>query len=118
MSRPPRRGGSPRDNLSRFDDNLRYISTALFGAGMVAVLLVANSNLIRPHAVDRVALNVIVAAAGLSVAGILLFPWRRYHRNLFLVVVLNGLFLIALAVYFSCGWKSPFFPFYFFVVVF
>lgn len=118
MSRPPRRGGSPRDNLSRFDDHLRYISTALFGAGMVAVLFVANSNLVRPHAVDRVALNLIVAAAGLSVAGIMLFPWRRYHRNLYLVAILDGLFLIALAIYFSGGWESPFFPFYFFVVVF
>jgi predicted signal transduction protein with EAL and GGDEF domain len=118
MSRPPRRGGSPRDNLSRFDDHLRYIFTALFGAGMVAVLLVANSNLVRPHAVDRLALNLIVAAAALSVAGIMLFPWRRYHPHLFLVAILNGLFLIALAVYFSGGWESPFFPFYFFVVVF
>jgi hypothetical protein len=52
------------------------------------------------------------------VAGILLFPWRRYHRNLFLVAILDGLCLIALAVYFSGGWVSPFFPFYFFVVVF
>ena len=117
MSEPPRRGGSPRDNLSRFDDHLRYISTALFGAGMLAVLLVANFDLVLPHAIDRVALNLIVAA-GLSVAGILLFPWRRYHRNLFLVAILDGLCLIALAVYFSGGWESPFFPFYFFVVVF
>jgi diguanylate cyclase (GGDEF)-like protein len=118
MSEPPRRGGSPRDNLSRFDDHLRYISTALFGAGMLAVLLVANFDLVLPHAIDRVALNLIVGAAGLSVAGILLFPWRRYHRNLFLVAILDGLCLIALAVYFSGGWVSPFFPFYFFVVVF
>jgi hypothetical protein len=103
---PP--GGSPRDNLSRFDDHLRYISTALFGAGMLAVLLVANFDLVLPHAIDRVALNLIVGAAGLSVAGILLFPWRRYHRNLFLVAILDGLGLIALAVYFSGGWESPF----------
>jgi len=82
------------------------------------VLLVANFDLVLPHAIDRVALNLIVAAAGLSVAGILLFPWRRYHRNLFLVAILDGLCLIALDIYFSSGWESPFFPFYFFVVVF
>ena len=82
------------------------------------MLLVANFDLVLPHAIDRVALNLIVGAAGLSVAGILLFPWRRYHRNLFLVAILDGLCLIALAVYFSGGWESPFFPFYFFVVVF
>ncbi len=85
-----------QDDLSRFEDHLRHISTALFGAGMLAVLLVANFNLIRPHAMDRVALNLVVVAAGLSVAGILLF-------------------LITLAVYFSGGWESPFFAFYFFV---
>lgn len=110
--------GSPRDDLSRFDDHLRHISTALFGAGMLAVLLVANFGLVRPHTIDRVALNFVVAAAGLSVAGILLFPWRQYDRNLFLLVVLDGLCLIALAVYFSDGWESPFFAFHFFVVVF
>ena len=121
MSEPPprrRRGGSPGDSLSRFDDHLRYISTALLGAAMLAMLLVANFDLVLPHAIDRVALNLIVAAAGLSVAGILLFPWRRYHRNLFLVAILDALFLIALTVYFSGGWESPFFAFYFFVVVF
>ena len=113
---PP--GGSPRSDLSRFDDHLRYISTALFGAGMVAVLLVANLDLVLPHTLDRVALNLIVVAAGLSVAGILLFPWRRYHRNLFSVAVVDGLCLITLAVYFSGGWESPFLLFYVFVVVF
>ena len=117
MSEPPR-GSSPRDEFSRFDDHLRYISTALFGAGMVAVLLVANLDLVLSHTVDRVALNQIVVVAGSSVAGIMLFPWRRYHRNLFLVAVLDGLCLIALAIYFSGGWESPFFVFYFFVVVF
>ena len=85
---------------------------------MVAVLLVANLDLVLPHTLDRVALNLIVVAAGLSVAGILLFPWRRYHRNLFSVAVVDGLCLITLAIYFSDGWESPFFPFYVFVVVF
>ena len=85
---------------------------------MLAVLLVANSGLVWPHLVERSALNLVVAAAGVSVVCILLFPWRRYHRNLFLVVVPDDLCLIALAIYFSGGWESPFFPFYFFVVVF
>ena len=107
-----------RDELSRFDDHLRYISTTLFGAGMLVVFVVANFNLIRPQAMDRIALNLLVAAAGISVLGILLFPWRRYQRNLFLVAVLDGMCLITLAIYFSGGWESPFFPFYFFVVVF
>ncbi len=85
---------------------------------MLAVLLVANTGLVGPDDIDRVALNCVVGAAGLSVAGILLFPWHRYHRNLFLVAASDGLLLITLAVYFSGGWGSPFFPFYFFVVVF
>lgn len=109
---------SPREDLSRFDDRLRYISTALFGAGMLVVLLVANSGLDLPHPIDRVALDCLVAAAGLSVVGILLFPWHRYDRNLFLLAPLDGLCLVVFAVYFSGGWESPFFSFYFFVVVF
>src|SRR5215203_4155162 len=105
-------------SLSRFDDHLRRISTVLFGAGMAIVLLVANSQLVRSQLIHRPALNLVVLAAGISVVAILLFPWRRYNRNLFLVATLDGLCLIALAVYFSGGWESPFFPFYFFVVVF
>jgi diguanylate cyclase (GGDEF)-like protein len=111
-------GNPRRDDLSRFDDHLRYISTALFGAGMLVVFLVGNFNLVRPQAMDQLALNSLVAAAGASVVGILLFPWHRYHRNLFLVAVLDGMCLITLAIYFSGGWESPFFPFYFFVVIF
>ena len=105
-------------SLSRFDDHLHRISTVLFGAGMAIVLLVANFQLMRSQLIHRPALNLVVLAAGISVVAILLFPWRRYNRNLFLVATLDGLCLIALAVYFSGGWESPFFPFYFFVVVF
>jgi diguanylate cyclase (GGDEF)-like protein len=111
-------GERARRTLSRFDDRLRHISTALFATGMLVVLLVANTRLVRPHTMDQSALNWLVIAAGVSIAGILLFPWHRYNRNLFLVATFDGLCLIALAVYFSGGWESPFFPFYFYVVVF
>ena len=70
------------------------------------------------YTVNRGALNLVVAAAGLAIVGVLLFPWRRYDRNLFVIAALCGMCLIALAVYFSGGWESPFFPLYFFVVVF
>ena len=110
--------GSPQKDLSRFDDHLRRISMALFGAGMIVVLLVANSRAVSPQLMNRTALNWVVLAAGLSVVAILLFPWHHYDRNLFLLAPLVGLCLIALAVYFSGGWESPFFPFYSFVVVF
>jgi diguanylate cyclase (GGDEF)-like protein len=115
---PESPGHPTRAELSRFDDHLRRISTALYGAGMLVVLLVANTGLVRAEAMNRAALNWIVFAAGISVAGIVLFPWRRYDRNLFLVAKLDGLCLVALAVYFSGGWESPFYPLYFFVVVF
>ncbi len=111
-------GNLSQDEISRYDDHLRRISTALYGAGMLAVLLVANTKLVRSEAINGAALNWIVCAAGISVVGILLFPWYRYDRNLFLVAALDGLCLVALAVYFSGGWESPFYPFYFFVVVF
>ncbi len=92
---------------------------ALFAAGMLAAFLIANTGLaLTSYPVERVPLNWLVGAAGIFIVGILLFPWRRYDRNLFLVVSLGGMCLIALAVYFSGGWQSPFFPLYFFVVVF
>jgi diguanylate cyclase (GGDEF)-like protein len=111
-------GEGTQRTLSRFDDHLRHISTALFATGMLVVLLVANTRLVRLHTVDQAALNWLVIAAGVSIAGILLFPWHRYNRNLFLVATFDGLSLIALSVYFSGGWDSPFFAFYFYVVVF
>lgn len=92
---------------------------ALFAAGMVVVLLIANTGLARAgYPVARAGLNWVVVVAGISIVGILFFPWHRYPRNLFLVAVLEGMCLIALAVYFSGGWQSPFFPLYFYVVVF
>ena len=83
------------------------------------VLLVANFGPAGlGYAVDRTALNLVVAGAGVSVLGVLLFPWHRYDRNLFAAVPLCGVSLIALAVYFSGGWASPFFALHFFVVAF
>ena len=52
---------------------------------MLVVLLVTNTQLVRPHTMDQAALNWLVVAAGVSIVGILLFPWYRYNRNLFLV---------------------------------
>lgn len=83
------------------------------------VLLVANFGPAGlGYAADRAPLNLLVAAAGFSILVVLLFPWLRYDRNVFLVVAVGGKSLIALAVRFSGGWASPFFPLYFFVVVF
>jgi len=97
-------------SLSRFDDHLRRISTVLFGAGMAIVLLVANSQLVRPQLMHRPALNLVALAAGISVVAILLFPWRRYNRNLFLVATLDGLCLIVLAVLLLRRMGKPFLP--------
>ncbi len=75
---------------------------------MLVVLLVANFGPARPgYAVDRTALNLLVAAAGAAIFGVLLFPWRLYDRNLFLIVSLCSMFLTAVAVYFSGGWATP-----------
>jgi hypothetical protein len=46
---------------------------------MLAVLLVANTKLVRPEAINGAALNWMEFEAGISVAGILPFPW--YHTN-------------------------------------
>ena len=112
-------GKPPQGDALRFDDHLRRISVALFAAGIVVVLLVAN---LGPaglnYSVNRGALNLVAAAAGLAILGVLFFPWRRYDRNLFVVAALSGMCLIALAVYFSGGWESPLAPLYYFVVGF
>ncbi|MDP9484492.1 MAG: GGDEF domain-containing protein [Actinomycetota bacterium] len=97
---------------------MRRISVALLAVGMLSVVLVANTGLGRALAVDRAPLNLVVGAAGLSILGVLLFPWRRYDRNLFVVVSLGALCLVAASVYFSGGWESPFFVLHSFVVVF
>lgn len=55
---------SHRENHSGFDDRLRYISTALFGAGMLGVLLVANPGLIHNETMNRAAPNWVVTVAG------------------------------------------------------
>jgi hypothetical protein len=82
-------------------------------------MLIANTELARvTYPVDRDALNWVAVAGGVSILAVLLLPWRRYDRNLFVVASLGATCLIALAVYFSGGWQSPFFPLYFFVVVF
>ena len=56
--------GSHRENHSGFDDRLRYISTALFGAGMLGVLLVANPGLIHNETMNRAVPNWVVTVAG------------------------------------------------------
>ena len=83
------------------------------------VALVANTGLGHDgYTVNRVALNLIVVVAGVSIAGVLLFPWHRYDRNLFVVASAGGICLVTVSIYFSGGWESPFFPLYFFVVIF
>lgn len=109
----------PQDDPPSFDDRLRRISVALFAAGMAVVVLVANTELVRVgYPVARGALNWVAVAGGASTLGVLLFPWRRRDRNLFVLASVGGLGLVGAAVYFSGGWESPFFPLYFFVAVF
>lgn len=108
-----------QDALRRFDDNLRRISVALFGVGLLVVLLVANTEFGHTsYAVNQVALNLVGVAVAIAIVGVLLFPWHRYNRNLFVIASVGGICLIAVSIYFSGGWESPFFPLYFFVVVF
>jgi hypothetical protein len=96
-SRKPR-ADEPPDEAPRFEDSLRRVS----------VVLIAN---LGPaglgYAADRAALSLRVAAAGASILGALLFPWRRHDRNLFLVASAGGLLLIAAAVFFSGGGLAP-----------
>lgn len=96
-SRKPRADELP-DEAPRFEDRLRRVS----------VVLIANRGPAGSgYAADRAALNLLVAAAGASVLGVSLFPWRCHDRNLFLVASAGGLLLVATAVFFSGGGLAP-----------
>lgn len=55
--------------------------------------------------------------AGATGVGVWFFPWRRVHRDWFLVVGLSAVVLVALLVYLTGGARSVFFPFSAFIVV-
>lgn len=61
--------------------------------------------------------NVLATCALVSALGIWVFPWERYHRNVFLITNFSAMFLIALLINMTGGPRSPFQAFYLFIVL-
>ncbi len=100
-----------------FDHRLRRVAVLLHAVAIGSVWLYANLPLHFP-AVDARVLNLITLPALGSLIAVWRFPWRRFHRNLFLAVTGSALTLIALAVAVSDGWHSPLILVYPLVVLF
>lgn len=121
LSSKPKLNGSRHVAADASNPDTRPDKTlaALYAAGMLAVmLLAANTWLVQLPNSNRTALNWLVSVALLFAAGMWLLPWHRFDRKLSLVPVLIGSSFIALSVYFSGGWDSPFSIFYILVVIF
>ena len=103
---------------SRFGIRFKTLSTLLYIAGALAMLLFVHGGWFELADEDVRALDRVVIAGGVLVGSIWYFPWHRFGSNVLLVPVSAALALITLAVYFSGGWQSPLSVFYLFVVVF
>src|SRR5688500_5505331 len=103
---------------SRFGIRFKTLSTLLYIAGALAMLLFVHGGWFELADEDVRALDRVVIAGGVLVGSVWFFPWHRFGRNVLLIPVSAALALITLAVYFSGGWQSPLSVFYLFVVVF
>jgi len=100
-----------------FDDRIRRWASVLYAMALLSTALLANLPLGFPT-VHRVALNGVILAAAGALLVIWRFPWRRFHRNYFLLVSFPTLLLVALGVAVSGGWGSLLHTFYFPAIVF
>ena len=103
---------------SRFGIRLKTLSTLLYAAGALTLLLFVHGGWFEFPAEDVWALDRVVLAGAALVGSAWYFPWHRFGSNVLLVPVFAALALITLAVYFSGGWQSPLSVFYLFVAVF
>lgn len=67
---------------------------------------------------NRPALLLTSLLGYLTILGVAIFPWRRVHRDLYLVTALVTLVFITAFVAFSGGWHSPFQSYFYLAAVF
>lgn len=109
MPRP--RAGSVSDYL----DRVRKLSALLFVIGVGLVLATMHAPSVQPIA--RLPIYVLLVSALIAGGIVYIFPWRRFHPNLFLVVGAVANAMIALLIALSGGRDSIYFPLFVFVVV-
>ena len=121
-SRSSPEGGPSRDITTAvvplFSTRSKLLATLLYVGGALATLLLVHGGWYRLPDADVRALDRIVIAGGVLVLTLWIFPWHRFGRNVLLIPVSACLALIAFAVYFSGGWRSPLSVLYLLVVVF
>src|SRR5215210_8265283 len=124
---PPSSRSSPDSGPSRevtsavaplFSTRSKTLATLLYVVGALATILFVHGGWFQLADADARALDRIVFAGGVLVLTLWIFPWHRFGRNVLLIPVSACLALIAFAVYFSGGWRSPLSVLYLLVVVF
>ena len=105
------------DAAAEMDHRLRRLSTIFWVVGTLLALAATNTGGGRDY--DRLAINaVFIPGAILAMVSVWYVPWRRYHRNLFVLTIVVALVILPLMVAWSGGWDSPFLPCCFFILVF
>ncbi|MBX6772816.1 MAG: hypothetical protein IRY83_13880 [Chloroflexi bacterium] len=104
---------SPPSPIDAYLQRVRQFSAALFVISALLVALLANFVERSPHLTE---INGIVAIALLAGPFIWLFPWSRYHRDLFLGIGLTAVILLSALIYWTGGASSPYFPMYAFII--
>lgn len=109
------------DSAARFDIHLQRIYV-LFNVVWIFVVLVVTYTQIA-HTEGFADINWSVAnglflIAALITLEILVLPWHRLNRNLFMLVPMTGVAVTTAGIYFTGGWGSLLYIYYLFVVVF
>lgn len=105
------------DQLDQFDRRLRRITMLLYAAATIFAVTIANIPGLN-EGFQRTWINLLAPTGLASIMLVRLVPWHRYNRNLFLVMTASSLVLVALLVYLTGGWTSPFDVYFFLTVVF
>lgn len=105
------------DKLEQFDNRMRQASILMYAVATGLILILTNLSGWN-DGFNRGWLNLLSPFGIASLLLVWLFPWHRYHRNVFLTMTASSLTLAALAVYLTGGLTSPFDVYFLLVVVF
>lgn len=95
---------------------IRRADAALMLVAIIVAAVVIFIPGVREHTNLAVALAVI-ASAVLTTIAVFYFPWQRYHPDLFVVIGILAVAMISSLIWATGGRQSPFYLFYFFLVV-
>lgn len=109
------------DSATRFDMRLQRIFV-LFNVVWIFVVLVVTyaqvAHTERFADINWSVANGLFLIAALITLEILVLPWHRLNRNLFMLVPMTGVAVTTAGIYSTGGWGSLLYIYYLFVVVF